>query len=53
MDFPKTSDTLDHSLLIAKLEAYGFRDVRCKVGNCLVYGEKLHQASLKVPYLNP
>ena len=41
MDFPKTFDTLDHSLLIAKLEAYGFRDVRCKVGNCFSIWRKI------------
>ena len=48
MDLPKVFDTLDHPLLIAKLEAYGFVSLslefmknyqtntkqRCKVGNC-------------------
>ena len=66
MDLPKALDTLEHSLLTAKLEAYGFdslslefmknfltnRKQRCKV-TILVYGEKLHQTSLKVPYFDP
>ena len=48
MDLPKAFNTFDHSLLIAKLEAYAFDSVsleitknyltkkerRCKVGNC-------------------
>ena len=54
---------LDHFLLIAKHEAYGFdnlslefmknyltnRKQRCKVGNSFSVWEKLYQASLKVP----
>ena len=60
MDLSKASD---HSLLTAKLEAYSFnslslefvknyltnRKQRCKVETVLVYGEKLYQASRKVP----
>ena len=63
----KALDTLDHSLLIGKLEAYCFdslslkfmtnyltnRKQSCKVGNGSPCGEKLHQASLKVSCLNP
>ena len=65
VNLTKAFGTMDHSLLIAKLEAYGFDsfiiyaklpnkqtyltniDVRSET--VLVYGEKLHQVSLKVP----
>ena len=65
MDLSKVFDILDRSLLMAKLEAYGFdslslgfmknfltenRDIWSET--VLVYGEKLHQAFLKVPYLD-
>ena len=65
MDLSKVFDTLDRSLLIAKLEAYGFDSLSLGfMKNCLtenrdiwsetvlVYGEKLHQAFLKVPHLD-
>ena len=62
MDLPKAFDTLDHSLWIANLEAYGFdslslefeknyltkRKQRFKVGNCFSIW-RYH----KVPYLHP
>ena len=55
MDLAKAFGTLDHSLLIAKLEAYGFdrlslefmknyqtnRKQRCKVGNCFSWWRKI------------
>ena len=55
MDLFKAFGTLDHSLLIAKLEAYGFdslslevmksylanRKQRCKVGNCFKAWRKI------------
>ena len=62
----KVFDTLDHSLLIAKLEAYDFdtlfriyeelpnkqqANIRSEI--VLLYEEKLHLASRKVPYLDP
>ena len=64
MGLSEAFDTFDHSLLVAKLEAYGFdslsvefmknylinRKQRCKVGNCF---RQLHQVSRKVPYLGP
>ena len=66
MDLYKAFDTLDYSLLIAELEAYGLdslslefmknyltnRKQRCKVKNFPMYREKLCQASRKAPYLD-
>ena len=64
MGLSEAFDTFDHSLLVAKLEAYRFdslsvefmknylinRKQRYKVGNCF---SQLHQVSRKVPYLGP
>ena len=67
MDLPKAFNTVDHSLLIAKLEAYSFNSLSLEFiknyltnrnrhvisETVLVYGEKLDEASHKVPYLDP
>ena len=63
----KGLDTLDHSLLISKLEAYGFDSLSlefmknyltnteqiCKIGNCFSVWRKTTSAFLKVLYLDP
>ena len=65
MDLPKAFNTVDHSLLIAKLETYSFNSLSlefnyltnrkqiCNLGNCCSIWRKLDQASFKVPYLDP
>ena len=67
MDLFKAFGTLDHSLLIAKLEAYGFdslslevmknyltnRKQRCKVGNCFNVWRKITSGIPQAFILDP
>ena len=67
MDLPKAFDTLDQSLLIAKLEAYGLdnlslelmknyltnRKQGCKVGNCFSIWRKIRSDVPQGPILVP
>ena len=67
MDLSKVSDNFDHSLFIAKLEAYGFDSLSlefmksylankiqtCKVGNCFSVWRKIASGVLQGSKLGP
>ena len=67
MDLSKAFDTLDHSLSIAKLEAYSFdslslefmknyltnRKQKCKVGNCFIIWRKITSGVPRSSILGP